>query len=77
MPSFNLDDPYKFVNYDRYFIKINNTYHEIESQRTLVSLFPGHQKEIRKYMVQTGINFKKNREFAIVRVAEYLGALKR
>ena len=76
VPSFNLEDPYKFVNYDRYFVKFNNTYHEIENQRSLISLLPGHEKEIRKYLLQTGINFKKNRESAIVKVAEYIGGLK-
>lgn len=77
VPSFNLDDPYKFVHYDRYFVKINKAYHEILGHGSLVSLFPGHQKEIRKYIHQTGINFKKNPESAIVKVAEYFGGLKR
>ena len=77
VPSFNLEDPYKFVHYDRYFVKINQTYHEILGQSSLISLFPGHQKEIRKYIHQTGINFKKNPESAIVKIAEYFGGLKR
>jgi hypothetical protein len=75
-PSFNLEDPYRFVQYDRYFIKTKDAYREIDSEGSLMSLFPG-KDETRKYMRKNGINFKKNRENAIIQVAAYYDQIKK
>ncbi len=75
-PSFNLEDPYRFVQYDRYFIRIKDGYREIDSESALLSLFPG-KDETRKYMRRHGLNFKKNREKAIIQVAAYYDQIKK
>lgn len=69
-PAFNLEDPYRFVQYDRYFTKMKDTYREIDSEGSLIGLF-SNKAEARKYMRSQGLSFKKNREDAIVRVAAY------
>jgi len=75
-PSFNLEDPYRFVQYDRYFIKKDDAYHEVNTAGALLSLFSGHQKEIRRYLRNENINFKKNRELAIVQGVKYYAQIK-
>ena len=76
-PTFNLEDPYRYVQYDRYFIRMNNTLREVQSQGSLFSLFPGFQKETRKYMRNTGIRFKKDRENFIIQAVRYYGQIKK
>ena len=76
-PTFNLEDPYRYVQYDRYFIRINNTIREVQNEGSLFSLFPGHQKETRKYMRNTGIRFKKDRENFIMQAVRYYGQIKK
>ena len=69
-PVFNLEDPYRFVSYDRYFTKKGDVYREIDSESSLINSFP-NKTEMRKYMRNQGLSFKKNRERAIVQVAAY------
>ena len=76
-PTFNLEDPYRFVQYDRYFIRINDVVREVQNEGSLFSLFPGHQKEIRRYVRNKGVSFKKNRENFIVQVARYYSQIKK
>ena len=75
IPSFNLEDPYRFVHYDKFFLQTNDSYHEVTSDGSLLALFPSQRKEIRKYMRNKGISFKKNPEYALLGVVEYLGRL--
>ena len=70
-PTFNLEDPYRFVQYDRYFIKMNGAYHAVDNERSLLTLFSGHQKDIRRYMRIKGVRFKQDPETFIVQAAEY------
>jgi hypothetical protein len=76
VPSFNLEDPYRFVHYDRFFLQKGGSFHEVTSDATLFTLFPAQGKDLRKYMRNKGISFKKNPEYAILGVAEYLSGLK-
>ena len=76
-PTFNLEDHYRYVQYDRYFIRINNIIREVQNEGSLFSLFPGYQKETRKYMRNTGIRFKKDRENFIIQAVRYYGQIKK
>jgi len=76
-PTFNLEDPYRFVQYDRYFIRIDDVLREVQNEGSLFSLFPGHQKEIRRYVRNKGVSFKKDRGNFIVQVAQYYGQIKK
>lgn len=75
-PSFNLEDPYRFVHYDKFFLKTGGSFQEITSDGSLLASFPSQRKEIKKYMRKKGISFKINPEYAVLGVAEYLGGLK-
>jgi len=76
-PTFNLEDPYRFVQYDRYFIRINHVLREVQNQNSLFSLFPGNQKEIRRHVRNEGVSFKKNREKFIIQVAQYYSQIRK
>lgn len=76
-PTFNLEDPYRFVQYNSYFIKMNDTFHEVKSEKSLLLLFPGYQKDIRKYMRTTRVRFKKDPETFVVRAAEHYSQIKK
>jgi hypothetical protein len=77
VPSFNLDDPYTFVHYDRFFLQKSDTYHEVTSDASLLALFPEQRKDLKKYMRNKRIGFKINPEYAILGVTEYFGRLKK
>ena len=75
-PAFNLADPYRFVSYDRYFTKVHDVFREIDSESSLIGLF-SNKAEIRKYIRNQGLSFKKNRENTIVQVAAYHDQIKK
>ncbi|WP_018477200.1 hypothetical protein [Pontibacter roseus] len=54
---------------DSYFIRKDNQYHAVKSKASVLKLFKEHKKELSKYLRDNGINFKGDREHAIVRLA--------
>jgi hypothetical protein len=77
IPSFNLEDPYRFVDYHRYFLQRVDRYVEITNEASLLSAFPGYKKEIKRYMRSQRLKFKTNTEQTIISVAKHFGRLKK
>ncbi len=64
---------YKAV--ENYFIKRNNAYFPVRTEKSVVRLFKDRDKEIRRYIKKNKLSFKKQPEYAIIQVARYYDQL--
>jgi len=71
------EDKPKFIQYDHYFVRENNTLKEIESERELLELFKDQKAEVKKYLHKNNLRFKKDPGNTIVKAAEYYTQLKK
>ena len=75
--SARVDEPTpKIVEYDQYFIEKNGVYYFVDNQRAMLSIFADKKSEIKKFIHGNKINFKKDRENAIIKTSAYYGKLK-
>ncbi len=70
------DQTASYVELDQYFLQTGNTYHKIDSEKELLNAL-GVKKELKKYIREHKLNFKKNFEYAIVNVVQYYDNLKK
>lgn len=75
LQAFKTEDAPSFQQYDTYIIRKNNTFFNIESKRQLLDLFDDQKEIMKKFFKKNGFNFKKDRELAIVKMAEYYDQL--
>lgn len=60
---------------DRYYLLKNNVWHTIRSQGDLLALFKDRKKDITKYLRQNKIKYKKDPEYALVKISGYYDSL--
>ncbi len=56
---------------DIFFIRMNNSFYEVNANKSFLKHFTDKKKEIIQYMRQNGINFKGNKEQAMIRIITY------
>lgn len=75
--SMSIEEPNKFKEYDRFYIEKDDKYYEIVSEGDLLSLFRDQRTQMRKFLNRKEIQFKKNKEKAIVQAVAYYEQLKK
>ncbi|MFL5738938.1 MAG: hypothetical protein ACJ75B_01870 [Flavisolibacter sp.] len=68
---FSPDRGEQFESEDEFFAVRDGNYHLIKTEKEMLALFPGQQKEAHRYLKSGKIKFRKNPEEAILRLAEY------
>jgi len=56
---------------DDYYIKTGNTYQRVKSKSELLDILADHQKELQRMIKKNKLNFRKDKENAMVQSAEY------
>ncbi len=64
-----------FIATDKYFIYKDGTWHAVSGQGDVLNVFKEKKKDISKYLRQNKIKFKKDPEYAMVKMAEYYDQL--
>jgi len=59
----------------KYFILRDGRYYPVKSKGSVFDLFKDHKKELARYMRDTNLSFKKNREHTLVKLTEYYTGL--
>jgi len=65
----------KFIPYAFYFMRLNDTYHKINSSATLLDAFGDKKNIIRSYLRKNNFRFKKDPENTMVKAAGYYDQL--
>jgi hypothetical protein len=65
-----------FMQYDQYFIYKDGKYGSVNSESELVDAFKDQSREIRKFIRNEKLKFKKNREQVIVNTATFYNGLR-
>lgn len=73
--AFKAEDSLKFVQYNEYLIKKNNTYYVVDSKSSLMNIFRDQKDKVKKYFRKSDLDFKKDPENAIVKTTEYYAQL--
>jgi len=53
---------------NHFYVKKQDRYYNVGSKKSLFNLFPEHKRELRKVLKEEHINYRRNREVAIVKV---------
>jgi hypothetical protein len=64
-----------FVQYNNYFISKNNRIYTIGKRKDIIKAYSDRKNEIRKFIGENKLNFKKNPERMLTRVAAYYDQL--
>lgn len=65
----------KFLPVNYFYIAKGNVYQPVKSKNSVLKVFEDHKKEVRKYIRSLGINYKANRETAIVKMTQHYDKL--
>lgn len=65
----------EFHEKNRYYIQKNNQYYSVNDKKSVLKLFPNQKKELQKYVSSRKLNFRKNRESALVQLMQYYNTL--
>ena len=65
------DESAKYVQYDFYYVKKNNTYYPIDSKKALLSVCKDRKNDITKFIHREGLNFKQDPATMIIKVIDY------
>jgi len=60
-----------FEERNRYFILLDGRYHAVRSKRSVLDVLKSRQNDLKKFSRTGGLNFKKNREMALRKMAEF------
>jgi len=71
------EDKPRFIQYDHYFVRQENSFKEVESERDLLDLFNEQKTDVKKYLRKNDLRFKKDPGNTIVKAAEYYAQLKK
>jgi hypothetical protein len=66
----------QFIEDDLFYIKKYNIYYTVRNKRTVLEIFKERKKDIQKFLRKNKIKFKKNPEYAIVRMTEFYDQIK-
>ena len=69
-------DDIKYVQYDNYFIRLNNVYYKIEGENALLEVLKDREDALKKYIRSNKLNFKKRPESSMVLTTKYYSLLK-
>ena len=75
--AINAADLDHFADFDAYFIKKGENYFSIKSSNDLLSVFGDRSNEMKSFLHQNKISFKKHPEEAVVKAASYYAQLKK
>lgn len=75
--SARAEESSRFLQSATYFIKKDNTFHEISSKRSLLRLIDDKKAEAAKFMQKEKLDFKKDPEQTIMRVMEFYNLLEK
>ncbi len=73
----NAADPDYFTGYDYYFIKKNNDFFAVKNSNALLIVFDDKKDEMKTYLHQNHLNFKRNAEAALLKAAAYYAQIKK
>ncbi len=65
-----------FVQHNRYFIKIGGTYYLVSNKKSVLKLFGKQKKQIQDFLRKNKIKFRRDREYAMVRIAGFADQFK-
>ena len=60
----------RFIRKDQFYIRKDNQFHAIENEKDVLNLLGGKKKLIKQYLKNNKIKFNRNRELALVKIAE-------
>ncbi|MCC8154010.1 MAG: hypothetical protein LIP01_07230 [Tannerellaceae bacterium] len=66
---------YKFMRSTRYYVLQNGKYNRIGGQQSLLSLFPIHKKELKRFIKQNGLSYKEDSEKLVLEVVKHYETL--
>jgi hypothetical protein len=65
------DESAKFVQYDLYYVRKNNTYYQIDNKRSLLTVCSDRKSDVSKFIQRENLNFKKDPAAMLTRVIDY------
>lgn len=65
------DESAKFVQYDLYYVRKNNTYYQIDNKRSLLAVCSDRKSDVSKFIQRENLNFKKDPTAMLTRVIDY------
>lgn len=65
----------RYIQHNSFFVKIQNTYFEVSTKKSLFKIFDSKYREIRSYLKKNKIKFRKQPELAIIKAAQYYDLL--
>ena len=66
----------QFIEDDLFYIRKDAIYYTVRNKRTVLDIFKERKKDIQKFLRKNKIKFKKNPEYAIVRMTEFYDQIK-
>ncbi len=66
-----------FTQYDYYFIKKNNIFFSVKNNNALLTIFDDKKDELKAFLHQNHLNFKKNPEATLLKAAAYYAQIKK
>jgi hypothetical protein len=70
------DEAPAYIEYNFYFVKLNDSFYPINDESSLLDLFRDKKGQIKKFIKENKIRFKKDRQSAIVKTTAYYSQLK-
>lgn len=72
----SVEDPFIFRQYNSFFVKRNNRFYPVNSEKELLLLFGDQKEALKKHLLQNGIKFRKEREKSIIQTVAFYDQLK-
>jgi hypothetical protein len=66
----------RYIQYNNYFIRINQVYYLVDGKNALLDILNDRKDELKKYIRNNKINFKKNLESSLTVTTNYYSRLK-
>ena len=65
----------RYLQYDNYFILLKNIFYAVDDKSALLDLFKDQKDQLKKYIRTQKLDFKKNKETALVLLTKYYSRL--
>jgi len=73
--SGNTEEDARYAEYDYYFIKLQNAFYKVDDEHSLLEVFGNKKEELKKFIKENKLSFKKHLEEAIVKTTDYYNQL--
>jgi hypothetical protein len=73
--SSRVEDPFIFKPYNYYFIKKNNDFIQVSSEKAFLNIFNGQRENLRQYIRKNNLNFRKDFEASLMQATRYVDQL--